>query len=432
MNYVSMENTNSNVKIGLRATPNTQPLNGSISTTQIYNKALTQSEITEIYTAGKDSYTPVGDGLIAQYSGKDFEGTTANPTTIYDTNQLVDGKINEGFTFDGVDDYVDTGDINITSVSYWIKSLKSSRTDIFRKTDAGIIGIQGGHFALFDGSSWLETTANVNIGTWQFVVASYNGTGYDFYIDNVAYENLISDKIIFDRISRDDSVGVYGSLDDVRIFNRSLTADEISSLYNDGAGTEETVNGVITLNSPTDNAIAYNNPVTFSASAEVSGGATLTNMTLYNNISGSWEANGTETLNNLIISDNQEMCGTYTGYANIIINNTAIITICDYNGTSGTGELTLHAYNDVTIESGVTINGAGKGYTGGAAPTNTNGNNGNGDGNGLGGYYDTIGTNYAGGGSGAGGYAIGGYGGGSPDVPSSNRKAGGIAIKLLE
>jgi len=60
----------------------------------------------------------------------------------------------------------------------------------------------------------------------------------------------------------------------------------------------------VVLNSPTDNAIAYNNPVTFSASANVSGGATLTNMTLYNNISGSWIANGTtnitESLLNLI------------------------------------------------------------------------------------------------------------------------------------
>jgi len=94
-----------------------------------------------------------------------------------------------------------------------------------------------------------------------------------------------------------------GSIDDVRIFNRSLTADEISSLYNDGAGTEETVNGVITLNSPTDNAIAYNNPVTFSASAEVSGGATLTNVTLYNNISGTWEANGTVEISNFPEND---------------------------------------------------------------------------------------------------------------------------------
>jgi len=428
--------------------------NGSISTTQIYNKALTQEQITEIYNAGKDSYTPVGDGLVAQYSGRDFEGTTANPTTIYDTNQLVDGKINEAFTFDGVDDYIvstENSNFNATmdkSVSVWFKSNKDG-TNIYNSQT--IIQIPYLYVHIRDTSNNIQLRYDDGSAkTSGFILGngdrdlhhltgtfSSNGTNSNLtlYVDGVlkasnswatipvtAYSSKIN-------IGRRDSGSFDGSIDDVRIFNRSLTQDEITTLYNDGAGTEETVNGVITLNSPTDNAIAYNNPVTFSASAEVSGGATLTNMTLYNNIGGSWEANGTETLNNLIISDNQEMCGTYTGYANIIINNTATITICDYNGTSGTGELTLHAYNDVTIESGVTINGTGKGYTGGAAPTNTNGNNGNGDGNGLGGYYDTIGTQYAGGGSGAGGYAIGGYGGGSPDVPSSNRKAGGIAYQ---
>ncbi len=44
-----------------------------------------------------------------------------------------------------------------------------------------------------------------------------------------------------------------------------------------------------TLNSPADDSIAYVNPVTFNASAEVTGGATLVNMSLWTNESGSWE-----------------------------------------------------------------------------------------------------------------------------------------------
>ena len=44
-----------------------------------------------------------------------------------------------------------------------------------------------------------------------------------------------------------------------------------------------------TLNSPVDDSIAYVNLVTFNASAEVTGGATLTNMSLWTNESGSWE-----------------------------------------------------------------------------------------------------------------------------------------------
>jgi len=55
--------------------------------------------------------------------------------------------------------------------------------------------------------------------------------------------------------------------------------------------------------------------------------------------------------NNLIISSNQELCGNYTGYDNIIINNSATITICD------NGEVNLGALGNLTIEEGVVING---------------------------------------------------------------------------
>jgi len=41
-----------------------------------------------------------------------------------------------------------------------------------------------------------------------------------------------------------------GSIDDVRIYNRSLSEDEIAVLYNSGSGTEETSSGGVTLNSP--------------------------------------------------------------------------------------------------------------------------------------------------------------------------------------
>ncbi len=44
-----------------------------------------------------------------------------------------------------------------------------------------------------------------------------------------------------------------------------------------------------TLNSPVDDSIAYVNLVTFNASASVTGGATLVNMSLWTNESGSWE-----------------------------------------------------------------------------------------------------------------------------------------------
>ena len=67
---------------------NTNSLNGSIPQVQVFNRALTQSEITQIYNAGKDAYSPVTNGLVAQYSGRDYAGTALLPTKIYDTKNI--------------------------------------------------------------------------------------------------------------------------------------------------------------------------------------------------------------------------------------------------------------------------------------------------------------------------------------------------------
>jgi len=79
----TLKNNNNHLQIGQRLTAET--FNGSVTTTQIFNKALSSSEISQIYNAGKDAYSPVTNGLVAQYSGRDFTGTAAAPKRIQDT-----------------------------------------------------------------------------------------------------------------------------------------------------------------------------------------------------------------------------------------------------------------------------------------------------------------------------------------------------------
>ncbi len=59
----------------------------------------------------------------------------------------------------------------------------------------------------------------------------------------------------------------------------------------------------VTLNAPENNNISYSGSVTYNCSVNVTGGATATNITLYNNISGSWEANGTINLGTIIYDE---------------------------------------------------------------------------------------------------------------------------------
>jgi len=76
--------TGTALQIGSRST-NVNPFNGSIYTSQIFNRSLSQAEISQIYNAGKDAYSPVTTGLVAQYSGRDYTGTAAAPKRIQDT-----------------------------------------------------------------------------------------------------------------------------------------------------------------------------------------------------------------------------------------------------------------------------------------------------------------------------------------------------------
>lgn len=69
----------------------------------------------------------------------------------------------------------------------------------------------------------------------------------------------------------------------IKIAGKWTTPWEIWGEIGIGGATAEVI-----LNSPADDSIFYNNPVTFNASANVTGGAYITNMSLWTNETGSW------------------------------------------------------------------------------------------------------------------------------------------------
>jgi hypothetical protein len=79
-----LKTTTLNLDIGADGV-GTIPFEGEMNNVLVFNRVLTQSEITQIYEAGKDAYSPVTSGLVAQYSGRDYYGTAGAPTTILDT-----------------------------------------------------------------------------------------------------------------------------------------------------------------------------------------------------------------------------------------------------------------------------------------------------------------------------------------------------------
>ncbi len=111
-------------------------------------------------------------------------------------------------------------------------------------------------------------------------------------------------------------------------------------------------------------------------------------------------------------------------YDNVSITNGGILYVTPYNGTSGTGTLTLNVTNNVYIDSTSSINGVSRGYLGGAGGGPSVGGGAGGTGPGAGGNGETGFQCYSGGriggaGGGGAGYGtvggVGSVGGGNSD-----------------
>ena len=153
----------------------------------------------------------------------------------------------------------------------------------------------------------------------------------------------------------------------------------------------------IILNSPTDNSISYSNEIQFNASAEVTGGATLTNISLWTNETGDWEERNSTSFDKIVVDDGLtiDAIGTLNalGYGwkitatrnatlNTVVKNSAsgatLAYLQDYNGGT-TYATAVFVGNNATFPNNATIV-SGTDYriianAGGVTPVSLAGNN---------------------------------------------------------
>ncbi len=218
--------------------------------------------------------------------------------------------INDGFSFDGVDDELDL-------------NYNESFNDVF--TFAGWVRLselnaENGLFGRITGGSGLtklsissvnnsiefrsqvplksvHSNTSLAIDTWYHVAFVKDGTTGTFYLNGSNVGNVFPGNegvtiVNFTLGGIDVGNFLNGSLDEVAIWNRTLNASEIQQLYNNGLGI--TFNGTsITLNSPADNSVLVNQIVQFNCSATGSISSDIENMSLYTNESGSFAVRNT-------------------------------------------------------------------------------------------------------------------------------------------
>lgn len=192
-------------------------------------------------------------------------GTTAYDTsgnnnngTLYNGPIWTNGKIKNALQFDGVDDYVDIpvssgsaldfANKSAISVVVWAKALSNitSNADTFIGQDNSFFmrWRQGGANNWGGGintGAWNELAVSGVLNTMTHLALTYDGATLNLYKDSVlgtstsVSGNILGSStknITLGRFPTDANQKFNGILDEILIFNRALTAAEISDLYN--------------------------------------------------------------------------------------------------------------------------------------------------------------------------------------------------------
>ncbi len=258
----------------------TNEFNGNLDEIRIHSRALTAAEIKGLYDAGQSDKLnssvsqPQGagrldSGLTAYYKLDDGSGTSAtdsstngNTGTLTNGPTWTTGQVGSAVDFDGTNDYISAADIdaldstsNVT-VSAWVNAdnwtgqsaslisnlVKKDGNYILRKSTDGITA--GIKFFWWNGSGnirYASVTTLPSTGAWHHIVGvAANNDVVGVYIDGALASGTVSTYLPGTRVltnileigsAAGGTESLDGRLDEVRIYNRALSADEIGQLY---------------------------------------------------------------------------------------------------------------------------------------------------------------------------------------------------------
>jgi hypothetical protein len=218
-------------------------------------------------TAQIPSYVPT-DGLVGWWpfngnandeSGNGNNGVVNGATLTEDRN----GAPNAAYSFDGVNDFIVTNEINFGSngdysISVWAKinvAYSSGAPQHYLVANATTMN-----------GAYLNTDANQNqfgcnsiftsntLGEWHHFLGVKQNEIFSLIIDNInvgstqgCMSNLVDGNPIYFGNSSVNTEFTNGFIDDIAIYNRALTEQEIQNLYTGSTETVDTGNGAAPL-----------------------------------------------------------------------------------------------------------------------------------------------------------------------------------------
>jgi Tfp pilus assembly protein PilV len=246
---------------------------GRLDDLRIYNRALSGLEVKQLYK-NEAPTTNITTGLVAHYtftsnandaSGNSNNGVVLGPTLTTDRH----GNPNQAYSFDGVDDMIKVNDApslrpNLITMTAWVNPSEAKRMQIFGKTtplnaaneqyacalennstnsfSASVSIKQNSNCSAGNGWQKLLAAQTLSLNQWNFVAYTFDGFSLSIFINGV----LIAQKYNLPRTTIDNCVGgtlqigywwdsdkaaFKGKLDDLRIYNRALSHNDIAQLY---------------------------------------------------------------------------------------------------------------------------------------------------------------------------------------------------------
>jgi hypothetical protein len=248
-----MINTNSlPLRIGADDELQINYFKGSMDDIRIYNGALSASEIQALYNReqGMVAYYPF-NGNANDETGNGLDGEPLEALLATDRFENEDSA----YSFDGQNDAITvqsnplldiTGPITLAA---WIYPLEQKTQDIVRRSVSpssdpyGLATSETGDIIFelsFGGVLQQVRKSGYDLNAWSFIVGTWDGSTMRLYVNGALVASQSKSGVITTDPNSSLLIGTrlrlpadtfHGLLDDIRIYNRALSASEISALY---------------------------------------------------------------------------------------------------------------------------------------------------------------------------------------------------------
>ena len=224
--------------------PGSYFFNGSIDDVRVYNRALSASEVMQVYKAGAATLgaaplNPIATGLVGYWTfdGKNLIQNATDSSGQGNSGYLMNftatttavGKLGQALSFNGTTNYVSapTSTSGIKSAAFWVKTSNTGAQGLINLTGSTVF-ISTNASKVISGTGFTSPVYYVD-GIASTTPGLYDAKWHHIVVTSTA--GFTGNQI---EMGRANSQYFSGQLDDVRLYGHTLTATEAMQLAKSG------------------------------------------------------------------------------------------------------------------------------------------------------------------------------------------------------